>query len=136
MLTHSVFFGLNMNDEVIIAADWLWLSWLSSCFQDQRSTVRSQSSAKFISNICLLVYYQLYWKDEINKKMPGMAHFFKKKNCHRLGSGLVQLTEQLLLWPEFHSSKPVIGKIYIEHLFTTNCFKKMKITKKRLRMAI
>ena len=26
-----------------------------------------------------IVYYQLYWKDKINKKRPGMAHFKKKK---------------------------------------------------------
>ena len=26
------------------------------------------------------VYYQLYWKDEKNKKRPGMVHFFLKKS--------------------------------------------------------
>ena len=30
----------------------------------------------FILNICLLS--TVYWKDEIKKKRPGMAHFFKK----------------------------------------------------------
>ena len=31
---------------------------------NQRSAIRIQSSAKFILNICLLVFYQLYCKDE------------------------------------------------------------------------
>ena len=48
------------------------------------------------------------------------------------GSGCVaQLVEQLLAIPEVHSSNPVIGKTYIEYLFTFNCIEKMKIKKKR-----
>ena len=31
---------------------------------------------------------------------------------------------------EIRSSNPVIGKIYIEHLFTVNCIEKTKIKKK------
>ena len=37
---------------------------------------------------------------------------------------VAQLVEQLLPIPE------VIGKIYIEHLFTVNCIEKTKIKKK------
>ena len=42
---------------------------------------------------------------------------------------------QLLLMQEVYSLNRVIGKIYIEHLFTANCFKKTKIKKKRPRIA-
>ena len=31
---------------------------------------------------------------------------------------MAQLVELLLLLPEVHSLNPIIGKIYIEHLFT------------------
>ena len=48
---------------------------------------------------------------------------------------MVQLVEQLLLIPEVRGSTPVIGKIYIEHLFVylfiINCIEKTKINKKR-----
>ena len=40
---------------------------------------------------------------------------------------VAQLVEQLLAIPEVRSSNPVIGKNYIEHLFTVNCNKKTKI---------
>ena len=40
-----------------------------------------------------------------------------------------QLVEWLLAIPEVHSSNPVIGKTYIEYLFTFNCIEKMKIKK-------
>ena len=43
---------------------------------------------------------------------------------------VAQLAERLLLIPEVHGSIPVIGKIYIEHLFTVNCIEKTKIKKK------
>ena len=48
---------------------------------------------------------------------------------------VAQLVEQLLLISEVCGSNPVIGKIYIEHLFTINCIKKMKINQKRPGMA-
>ena len=35
-----------------------------------------------------------------------------------MGSGVAQLLEQLLPLAEVHGSNSVIGKIYIEHLFT------------------
>ena len=44
---------------------------------------------------------------------------------------MAQLVERLLLIPEVHGSTPVIGKIYIEHLFVyfliINCIEKTKI---------
>ena len=43
---------------------------------------------------------------------------------------VTQLVEQLLLIPEVHSLNPVIGKIYIEHLFIVNCIEKTKIKKR------
>ena len=42
-----------------------------------------------------------------------------------------QLVEWLLPLPEVCSLNPVIGKIYIEHLFTVNCIERTKIKKKR-----
>ena len=48
---------------------------------------------------------------------------------------VAQLVEWSLLIPEVRSSNPVIGKIYIEHLFTINCIENTKINKKRLGMA-
>ena len=48
---------------------------------------------------------------------------------------VAHLVEQLLLIPEVRGSTPVIGKIYIEHLFVylfiINCIEKTKINKKR-----
>ena len=50
-----------------------------------------------------------------------------------------QLVEQLHLIPEVCGSTPVIGKIYIEHLFISlfiiNCIEETKINKKRPGMA-
>ena len=43
---------------------------------------------------------------------------------------VAQLVEQSLSIPEVRGSNPVIGKIYIEHLFTINCFEKTKINKR------
>ena len=43
---------------------------------------------------------------------------------------IAQLVERSLPIPEVHSSNPVIGKIYIEHLFSVNCMEKTKIKKK------
>ena len=43
---------------------------------------------------------------------------------------VAQLVEQSLAIPEVRGSNPVIGKIYIEHLFTVNCIEKTKIKKK------
>ena len=48
---------------------------------------------------------------------------------------VAQSVEQSLLIPEVHGLNPVIGKIYIEHLFTINGIEKTKINKKRLGMA-
>ena len=48
---------------------------------------------------------------------------------------VAQLVERLLPIPEVRNSNPVIGKIYIEHLFSVNCIKKTKIKKKRPRIA-
>ena len=41
-----------------------------------------------------------------------------------------QLVERSLAIPEARGSNPVIGKIYIEHLFIVNCIVKTKINKK------
>ena len=43
---------------------------------------------------------------------------------------VAQLVERSLPIPEVRGSNPVIGKIYIEHLFTVNSFEKTKIKKK------
>ena len=40
------------------------------------------------------------------------------------------VVQQLLLTPEVRDSYRVIGKIYIEHLFTLNCNEKAKIKAK------
>ena len=48
---------------------------------------------------------------------------------------MAQLVEQPLLIPEVRGSDPVIGKIYIDQLFTINCIEKKKINKKRPGMA-
>ena len=48
---------------------------------------------------------------------------------------MTQLVKRSLPIPEVHSSNPVIGKIYIEHLFTcllSAVLKRPKINKKRL----
>ena len=39
---------------------------------------------------------------------------------------VAQLVERSLPMPEVHSLNPVIGKIYIEHLFTVNCIENNK----------
>ena len=44
---------------------------------------------------------------------------------------VTQLVERLLRIPEVLYLNPVIGKFYIEHLFTVNWIEKMKIKKKR-----
>ena len=47
---------------------------------------------------------------------------------------VAQLVERLLP-TEACGSNPVIGKIYIEHLFTVNCIEKIKMKTKRPEMA-
>ena len=42
---------------------------------------------------------------------------------------VAQLVEWLLAIPEVRGSNPVIGKIYMEHLFPVNCIEKTKIKK-------
>ena len=49
---------------------------------------------------------------------------------------MAQLVEGLLPISEVRSLNPVIGKIYIEHLFTVNYIEKTKIKKKRPGMAV
>ena len=44
---------------------------------------------------------------------------------------VAQLLERSLPKPEVRGSNPVIGKIYIEHLFTVNCIEKKKKIKKK-----
>ena len=48
---------------------------------------------------------------------------------------VAQLVERLLAISKVRGSNLVIGKIYIEHLFTVNCIEKTKIKKKRPEMA-
>ena len=43
---------------------------------------------------------------------------------------VAQLVEWSLPILKVHGSNPVIGKIYIEHLFTISCIEKTKINKK------
>ena len=47
---------------------------------------------------------------------------------------MAHLVERLLRIPEVCGSNPVIGKIYIEYLFTVNCIAKLQ-KKKSLEMA-
>ena len=42
---------------------------------------------------------------------------------------MAQMAEWLLPTPEVRGTNPVIGQIYIEHLFTNNCVEKLKIKK-------
>ena len=56
-------------------------------------------------------------------------------NMSRCEVVVAQLVEWLLPLPEVCGLNPVIGKIYIEHLFTINCIENTKINKKRLGMA-
>ena len=44
---------------------------------------------------------------------------------------VAQLVERSLAIPEARGSNPVIGKIYIESLFTVNCIENTKIKIKR-----
>ena len=44
---------------------------------------------------------------------------------------MVQLAERSLPTPEVRGLNPVIGKIYIENLFTVDSIEKTKIKKKR-----
>ena len=44
---------------------------------------------------------------------------------------VAQLVERSLPKPEVHSSNPVVGKKFIEHLFTINYIEKKKLKKKR-----
>ena len=48
---------------------------------------------------------------------------------------VAQLVEWSIPVPEVRGSNPVIGKIYIEQLFTINCIEKTKINKKKPGMA-
>ena len=47
---------------------------------------------------------------------------------------MAQLAERSLPTREVCGLNQVIGKIYIEHLFAVNCFRKMEIKKKRQEM--
>ena len=49
---------------------------------------------------------------------------------------VTQLVERSFPIAEVWCSNPVIGIIYIEHLFTVNCIEKTKIKKKRQKAAI
>ena len=52
---------------MIVAGQWLWLSWQSGCLQYQRSVVQIQSSAKFYT------YTANCWKDENTKKKEAVS---------------------------------------------------------------
>ena len=56
---------------------WLWLSWLSGCFQFQRSVVQIQSSANVYLNWTFVCCQLCIEKTKIKKKRPGMAHLKK-----------------------------------------------------------
>ena len=56
---------------------WLWLSWWSSCFQHQRSSMQVQLSA----NLILLANCQLYRTDEKKEREAGNSQFFEEKNA-------------------------------------------------------
>ena len=71
--------------------------------------------------------------NNIREKRPGYANIYKLcvKQFTTRAVIVVQLVKPLLLILEVHGSNPVIGKIYVEHLFTVNCIEKTKIKKKR-----
>ena len=75
--------------------------------------------------------------NNIREKRPGYANIYKLwvKQFTTRAVIVVQLVKPLLLILEVHGSNPVIGKIYVEHLFTVNCIEKTKIKKKRPGMA-
>ena len=56
-------------------------------------------------------------------------------NKHFRAAGVAQLVEWLLPIPEVCGLNPVIGKIYIAHLYTVICIEKTKIKQKRPRIA-
>ena len=66
---------------------------------------------------------------ELSKNVIYVCNYCDKK-MHLGAVAVTQLVEQLLLIPEVHSLNPVIGKIYIEHLFIVNCIEKTKIKKR------
>ena len=48
---------------------------------------------------------------------------------------VAQLVERSLPTPKVHGLNPVIGKLFIEHLFTVNCIEKTEIKIERPRIA-
>ena len=69
--------------------------------------------------------------DTFNDKQRNQHNMSQLQMCAKYGAVVVaQLVERSLPIPEVHSSNPVIGKIYIEHLFTINCIEKTKINKR------
>ena len=71
------------------------------------------------------------------QKVGGENDFFGfngykwKREIRNWALVVAQLVERLLKIPEVRGSNPVIGKIYIEHLFAVNCIENTKIKKKR-----
>ena len=70
-------------------------------------------------------------KTRINKKVGWDGPL---KICS-LAVAVTQLVEQLLPIPELCSLNPVIGKNFIEHLFSVNSSEKKEIKKKNPGMA-
>ena len=56
----------------------------------------------------------------------GCRYIFLKD----VGSGCGSVGRAVASDPEVCGSNPVIGKIYIEHLFTVNCIEKIKMKKR------
>ena len=67
-------------------------------------------------------------KEDRTRQNKVIYKWTKKQNR---GSVVAQLVERLLLTFEVRGSNPVIGKFYIEHLFTLNYIEKTKIKEKR-----
>ena len=61
--------------NIYVKGQWLWLSWQSGRFRQQRSAVQTQSSAKFLLSI---VNCQLCRKDKNKEKEAGNGPFSKK----------------------------------------------------------
>ena len=98
------------------------------------------ASFSFLPNILLYNYISaapdlLRVKETVCWWMSMTFDFFIKMSYLFLAVVVAQLVEWSLPIPKVHSSNPVIGKIYIEQLFTINCIKKTKINKKRPGMA-
>ena len=67
------------------------------------------------------------FKKILNKR--NVTTWLRSKQSFPRAVAVAQLVEQSLSILEVRSLNPVMGKIYIEHLFTVKCIEKTKIKK-------